>query len=105
MGIIFDKEGKSISERLRDEGFIYYFLAVFLVMFVFLSLFGFAIDYFFYEGFHFQDYVTWDLPFDIILSATFAVWTWFFKGKRMKLKSNVIRLNLDDDRYAGGKIG
>jgi len=63
-----------------------------------LTLAGLLLDTFiFEEPFELENFLKWDIPFNITVGCLFAIWKWFFRGKRLELKSNVIEMNLSNE--------
>lgn len=84
--------------KIREQGFVIYFLAVTSLMMIFLILVDLIFDLFFYEeSFNFENFLWWDIPINLILSILVAIYSWYFGGKRLQLKSNVIELNLNEE--------
>lgn len=84
--------------RIREKGFIVYFFAVVLSMMAFLISVDLIIDeYFFEESFNWRSFLWWDIPINLILSVLVAIYYWYFGAKRLKLKSDVIEMNLNEN--------
>ena len=84
--------------KIRTRGFVIYFLAVASLMMIFLISVDLVFDLFFYEElFTFEDLLWWDIPINLVLSILVAVWSWYFGGKRLQLKSDVIEMNLNEE--------
>jgi len=67
-------------------------------MMIFLISVDLVFDLFFYEElFTFEDLLWWDIPINLVLSILVAVWSWYFGGKRLQLKSDVIEMNLNEE--------
>ncbi len=63
----------------------------------FLILVDLIFDLFFYEEpFNFENFLWWDIPINLILSILVAVYSWYFGGKRLQLKSDVIEMDLNE---------
>ncbi len=83
--------------KIRGQGFAVYFLAVASLMMIFLILVDLIFDLFFYEEpFNFENFLWWDIPINLILSILVAVYSWYFGGKRLQLKSDVIEMDLNE---------
>ncbi len=55
-------------------------------------------DLFLYEElFNFENFLWWDIPINLVLSILVAVWSWYFGGKRLQLKSDMIEMNLNEE--------
>ncbi len=84
--------------KIREQGFVIYFLAVASLMMIFLILVDLIFDFFLYEEpFNFENFLWWDIPINLILSISVAVYSWYFGGKRSQLKSDVIEMNLNEE--------
>lgn len=84
--------------NIRAQGFVIYFLAVASLMMTFLILIDLIFDLFFYEEpFNFENFLWWDTPINLVLSVLVAVWSWYFGGKRLQMKSDVIEMNLNKE--------
>jgi len=84
--------------KIREQGFVIYLIAAALLMMIFLISVDFIFDLLFYEEpFNFENFLWWDIPINLILSVLVAVWSWYFGGKRLQLKSNVIEMNLNEE--------
>ena len=65
-------------------------------MMLVLFLIGSIIDLFILEeSFSIEEFIWWDLPINTILSVLFAIYSWYFGNKRLKLKSDIIEMNLN----------
>lgn len=85
-------------QKIRKKGFLFFFLTAFSFMMLILIFIGSIIDLFIVEeSFSFEEFIWWDLPINIILSVLFAIYTWYFGNKRLKLKSNIIEMKLNKD--------
>ena len=84
--------------RIREKGFVIYFLTVFSLMMIFLITIDLTIDgYFYEESFEWKNFLWWDIPINLVLSVLVAALYWYYGGKRLKLKSDVIELNLNEN--------
>ncbi|MDQ3749806.1 MAG: hypothetical protein M3367_12480 [Acidobacteriota bacterium] len=84
--------------KIRERGFAIYFLAVASLMMIFLIFVDLIFDLFFYKDpFNFENFLWWDIPINLILSILVAVYSWYFGGKRLQLKSDVIVMNLNEE--------
>ncbi len=67
-------------------------------MMIFLILVDLIFDLLFYEEpFNFENFLWWDIPINLILSVLVAAYSWYFGGKRLLLKSDVIEMNLNEE--------
>ncbi len=67
-------------------------------MIICLILVDLIFDLFFYEEpFDFENFLWWDIPINLILSILVTVYSWYFGGKRLQLKSDVIEMNLNEN--------
>ncbi|CAN5312319.1 hypothetical protein BH20ACI1_BH20ACI1_05230 [soil metagenome] len=85
-------------ENIKSKGFFVYFSIVFSLMFLTL----FLIDLIFNrlvgeEPFNIIDFFWWDFPVNIIVSILFALFSWKYGNKRLKLKSNITEIKLNED--------
>jgi hypothetical protein len=84
--------------RIREKGFVIYFLAVTSLMMIFLISIDLIFDIYFYEQtFELENFLWWDIPINLILSILVAVWSWYFGGKRLILKSNITEIKLNEN--------
>ncbi len=50
----------------------------------------------FEESFDIKNFVWWDLPINTFLSGLFSIYSWKYGSKHLKLKSDVIEMNLNE---------
>lgn len=91
-------EVAGMQTKIRERGFAIYFLTVAWLMIICLILVDLIFDLFFYEEpFDFENFLWWDIPINLILSILVTVYSWYFGGKRLQLKSDVIEMNLNEN--------
>ncbi len=81
---------------LRTKGFIVYVPAIFSMMMILLGLVDLAVDFFMLGTFDLQMFIFQDFPINILASFLVAFSGWFLYGKRLKLKSNITEINLNE---------
>lgn len=94
---IYDGDGRSLSDRLRAKGFVVFVPTVAICMFLVLTIIGISIDWLYDKPFNLENHIYSDLPLDVVLSIFLGISTYFYKGKRLELKSDVIELDLNDN--------
>ncbi len=81
---------------LRIKGFSTYVLTIASLMMFLLVTIDLVVD--FCLGTFKPENLLWqDIPIDLLMSISVALCGWFFYGKRLKLKSNIIELNLNEE--------
>lgn len=94
---IYDGDARSLSDRLRAKGFVVFVPTVVICMFLALTFIGILIDWLYDISFDLKTHVYSELPTDLFLSLFVGVSSYFYKGKRFELKSDVIELDLNDN--------
>ncbi len=82
--------------KLRMKGFVIYVLIIFLTMMLLLGLMDLAVDFFMLGNFDLNRFFFQDFPVNLLMSFLVALSGWFFYGKRLKLKSDIIEINLNN---------
>ena len=82
---------------LRIKGFIVYVPVIFSAMMILLSLVDLAVDFFILGTFDLQRFIFQDFLINIFMSLLVAFSGWFLYGKRLKLKSNITEINLNEN--------
>ncbi len=91
-------EVAGMGTRIREKGFVIYFLAIASLMMIFLISIDLIFDIYFYEEtFELENFSWRDIPINLILSILAAVCGWYFGGKRLKLKSNITEIKLNEN--------
>ena len=89
-------ELSGIWDRIRSRGFLIYFISTFSIMFLALFLIDLLLDrLIFEEVFSIENFLWWDLPTNMVLSVLFSFYSWKYGNKRLKMKSDVIEMNLN----------
>ncbi len=84
--------------KIRKKGFVIYLLAVASLMMMILFLIDLIINgYFYEEPFEWKNSLWWDIPINLILSVSVAISYWYYGGKRLKLESDIIEMNLNEN--------
>lgn len=85
-------------QNIRAKGFLIYFTVNFAVMFLVLLFVVLSNDFLISdERFDVDNFIWWDLPINILLSFLFAVNSWYFPNRPLKLESDIIEMKLSEN--------